>query len=358
MLEGWARHTVGRFSLEAHWRVGDGRVLAIVGPSGAGKTMTLRVIAGLVHPGAGHLSLGGRLLQSSESGIWVKPHERGVGYVPQHYALFPHLSVRGNVAFGARGKTREERDRAAAHAMETFRIADVADRPSTKLSGGQQQRVALARALAPAPQALLLDEPFAALDVPLRRELRSELLGIKKREGIPIVLVTHDLADAVAMADDVIVLEDGRVADEGSPLDVIERPRARGLSRVTEIQNVFEGSVADVSPEDGVMTCDLGAVSLVTAHAGLRPGDTARVGVRAGDVLVAVEPPAGLSAQNVIPGIIAEVAEAGFERLLSVDCGGVPFRAEVTPRSVAQLGLRPGREVWLVIKSNACFLLD
>jgi len=358
MLEGWARHSVGRFTLEAHWRVDTGRVLAIVGPSGAGKTMTLRVIAGLVHPNAGRLSLGSRVLHSSESNAWVKPHERGVGYVPQHYALFPHLSVRGNVAFGAQGKSREEREHAAAQAMKTFRIADVADRPSTKLSGGQQQRVALARALAPAPQALLLDEPFAALDVSLRRELRQEILGIKEREGIPIVLVTHDLADAVAMADDVIVLEDGRVADEGRPLDVIERPRARGLSRVTEIQNVFEGRVADVSPEDGVMTCDLGAVSLVTAHAGLRAGDTARVGVRAGDVLVAVEPPTGLSAQNVIPGIIADIAEEGFERLLSVDCGGVPFRAEVTPRSVAQLGLRPGRGVWLVIKSNACFLLD
>ena len=358
MLEGWARHSVGRFSLEAHWRVDAGRVLAIVGPSGAGKTMTLRVIAGLLHPDAGHLALGGRVLHSSEAGVWVKPHERGVGYVPQQYALFPHLSVRGNVAFGAQGKNRDERERAASLAMETFRIADVADRPSTKLSGGQQQRVALARALAPAPQALLLDEPFAALDVRLRRELRSELLGIKEREGIPIVLVTHDLADAVAMADDVIVLEDGRVADEGRPLDVIERPRARGLSRVTEIQNVFEGRVADVSPEDGVMTCDLGAVSLVTAHAGLQTGDLARVGIRAGDVLVAVEPPTGLSAQNVIPGIIADVAEEGFERLLSVDCGGVAFRAEVTPRSVAQLGLRPGRGVWLVIKSNACFLLD
>ena len=358
MLEGWVSHSVGSFSLEAHWRVEASRVLAIVGPSGAGKTMTLRVIAGLVHSDAGHLALGGRLLHSSESGVWVKPHERSVGYVPQHYALFPHLSVRGNVAFGARGNTRHERDQTATHAMATFRIADVADRPSTKLSGGQQQRVALARALANAPQALLLDEPFAALDVPLRRELRREILGIKEREGIPIVLVTHDLADAVAMADDVIVLENGRVADEGRPLDVIERPRARGLSRVTEIQNVFEGRVADVSPEDGVMICDLGAVSLVTAHAGMRPGDTARVGVRAGDVLVAVAPPSGLSAQNVIPGVIVDVAEEGFERLLSVDCGGALFRAEVTPRSVTQLDLHPGRGVWLVIKSNACFLLD
>ena len=358
MLEGWVRHSVGRFFLDTHWRVEDGRVLAIVGPSGAGKTMTLRAITGLVRPDAGYLALGGRVLHCSERGVWVKPHERGVGYVPQQYALFPHLSVRRNVTFGARGKTREERERAAARAMETFRIADVADRSPGKLSGGQQQRVALARALAPEPQALLLDEPFAALDVPLRRELRREVLGIKERVGVPIVLVTHDLADAVAMADVVIVLEDGRVVDEGRPLDVIERPRARGLSRVTEIQNVFEGLVASVSPEDGIMTCDLGPVSIVTAHAGLRPGETARVGVRAGDVLVAVEPPAGLSAQNVIPGVIDDVAKDGFERLLSVDCGGVTFRAEVTPRSAAQLDLRAGRKVWLVIKSNACFLLD
>ena len=357
MLEGWVRHSVGRFSLDVRWRVDSGQVLAMVGPSGAGKTMTLRAIAGLMRPDEGFLALAGTTLHSSEEALWVSPHLRGVGYVPQRYALFPHLNVRENVAFGVRSESHEERDRIVARTLEIFRMTDVADRRPGKLSGGQQQRVALARALAPEPQALLLDEPFAALDVPLRRELRRELLAIKERTRIPIVLVTHDLSDAVAMADLAIVLENGRIVDEGSPIDVIERPRARSLSQVTEVQNVFEGHVTEVSKEDGMMTCDLGSISIVTAHAGLSVGDTARIGIRSGDVLVAVEPPAGISAQNVIPGVISGVADDGFERKLSVDCNGVAFSVEVTPKAVGQLDLRPGRNVWLVIKSNSCFIL-
>lgn len=203
------RHQVGRFSLDLEFAVGD-EVLVLFGPSGAGKTMTLRLIAGLERPDRGEVRLGDRVLVSREQGAWTPPQARRCGFVFHDSALFPHLDVRGNVRFGAPDAgARAE----LARTLETFRIADLADRYPAELSGGETQRVALARALIARPEALLLDEPFSALDAETRRVVGDEVRAAQRAWRIPFVFVTHDRAEAERLGDRMIFIRDGRLVD-------------------------------------------------------------------------------------------------------------------------------------------------
>ena len=357
MTEGWLKHTLGAFSLDVAGALGEGQALVLFGPSGSGKSTTLKAIAGLARPRAGRVAIGGDVVFDSARSIWVPPYERRIGYMPQQYGLFPHLRVRENVAYGLR---RWDRGRAASRVRDLLamlRVEELAERHPASLSSGQQQRVALARALAPEPRLLLLDEPFSALDQELRRDLRRELKAVRDRMGIPMVLVTHDWADALALGDEVLVLKQGRVVAHGPPLEVLRRPSAELLSRLTDVENVLEGRVVSLDQAAGVMTCDLGGVTLEAPYAPVEPGARVRIGVRAGDILLATEPPRGLSARNVLPGTVRSIAQRGFEKELVVDCGQ-PFRVEVTPRAVERLGIAPGSQVWLVVKSNSCFLVE
>jgi len=206
-----------RFDLAARFAT-DVPFAALYGPSGAGKTLTLQAIAGLLHPSTGHVRLDGRTLYDSARGIDVPAPARRIGYLFQNYALFPHLSVRENVAFGLTAWHRRrlpprEAERVQA-LLEGFGLAALADSRPQKLSGGQQQRVALARALACQPQVLLLDEPFAALNPMLRSELRQELAQVRRQWGIPVLMITHDIEDVLALADVAFVYSDGQVVRE------------------------------------------------------------------------------------------------------------------------------------------------
>jgi molybdate transport system ATP-binding protein len=203
------------FHLTADFATSDNRVV-LFGPSGSGKTLTLRAIAGLMKPDAGGITLDGRVLCDSAKGVFLPPRERKIGYVFQDYALFPHLTVRQNVSFGLRplfGRlSRADADRVE-RTMDLFGIAALAGVRPARISGGQRQRVALARALVTEPRALLLDEPFSALDIPLRQRVRVELAGILSRLDIPLVMVTHDPADVAFFGGDVVVYAEGRVLE-------------------------------------------------------------------------------------------------------------------------------------------------
>ncbi|MEO8081243.1 MAG: ATP-binding cassette domain-containing protein [Caldimonas sp.] len=202
-----------RFDLDVSFR-SDAPCLVLFGPSGAGKSLTLKAIAGLLRPDAGRIRIGGRTLFDSGARIDVAAGERRFGYVFQEYALFPHLTVRQNVAFGLRAgwrnPGRDVADDAVEHWLSMLELGPLAARFPDELSGGQRQRVALARALVGSPRALLLDEPFAALDAPLRRRLRDELVELRARCGLPMLLITHDEADVAAFADDVVAIDAGR----------------------------------------------------------------------------------------------------------------------------------------------------
>jgi molybdate transport system ATP-binding protein len=203
-----------RFDLAVRFAT-DAPFVALYGPSGAGKTLTLKTIAGLIRPNAGHIRVAGRTLFDSAAGVDLPAPQRRTGYLFQNFALFPHLSVRDNIAFGLRawyrrGLSRADRDQVQS-LLDGFELANLADSHPHALSGGQQQRVALARALACQPRILLLDEPFAALNTMLRRALRADLAAVRRRWGIPALMITHDIDDVLELADVACVYEDGRV---------------------------------------------------------------------------------------------------------------------------------------------------
>src|SRR5829696_8843213 len=226
-------------------RLEHGGFLAVLGPSGSGKTTLLRMIAGFERPDSGSVRIGGRVVAGRD--VWVEPEARRIGMVFQQGALFPHLSVGGNVGFGA---TRRER---AAECLDLVGLADRASDFPHELSGGERQRVALARALAADPEVVLLDEPFSALDAGLRERLREEVAAILRAAGTSALLVTHDQSEALSLADTVAVLNAGRLEQVGTPEEVYERPRTHWVAGFLGDVDVLPGTAAD-----GVVQCPLG----------------------------------------------------------------------------------------------------
>ncbi len=214
---------LGSFDLRTRFSVGGG-ITALFGPSGAGKTVTLRCIAGLARPDSGRISLENRSLFDSESSLNLPPRDRSIGYVFQQYALFPHLSVERNIGFGISDLTKEERGARVASLLEIMDLGQMAKRMPSELSGGQQQRVALARALATRPALLLLDEPFAAVDLRVRRRLRAELVRIHELVGTPMLLVTHDIEEVRQLARSLVLIDAGRVVRSGPTTEILTAP--------------------------------------------------------------------------------------------------------------------------------------
>jgi molybdate transport system ATP-binding protein len=236
------------FALEAQWHAGHG-VVALFGPSGAGKTLTLQCLAGLVRPDEGRIVVNGTVFFDGAAGIDVPTQKRRLGYVFQGYALFPHLSVADNVAYGLHGQPRDARRRRAGEVLERLGLGNLAARRPRELSGGQQQRVALGRALAVDPDLLLLDEPLSALDAPLRRQLRQELMTIVREWGKATVLVTHDLAEAFQLADRVVFYEAGRVVQQAPKTELLSAPASERVARLMGVRNILGGTVLKATPD-------------------------------------------------------------------------------------------------------------
>ncbi len=235
------------FHLEVSLSLGS-ELVAIFGPSGSGKSLTLQCISGLLRPDSGRIVLDGRTLFDSDQGIDLRPQARRVGYVFQDYALFPHLSVADNVAYGLHSLPKQERLARVKQMIATMRLEGLERRRPSELSGGQQQRVALARVLVTRPDLLLLDEPFAALDSPIRGRLHAELLQLLR--GIPIttILVTHDLAEAYTLSRQMVVYDAGRVLQAGPREEILSRPASRTVARFTGTKNLFRATVTRLLP--------------------------------------------------------------------------------------------------------------
>ncbi|MBI5075549.1 MAG: ATP-binding cassette domain-containing protein [Nitrospirae bacterium] len=230
-----ARKALSGFTLDASWEIGN-ELAAIFGYSGAGKSMTLQMIAGLLAPDNGKIVLGETLLFDSGQGVNVGPQRRSIGYVFQDLALFPHMTSGENIRYGGHGIDKTEQEQRCKELLRMFRITGLEDRLPSQISGGQKQRVALARALIRRPGALLLDEPFSALDMPIRFEMRAILKEIQQTFDIPVVLITHDADEALALADRVIVYAEGRVIQAGPPEEIFMEPSCEEvlpLSRFT-----------------------------------------------------------------------------------------------------------------------------
>jgi molybdate transport system ATP-binding protein len=334
--------SLGALDLDVRVTAADGETVAVLGPNGAGKTTLLRALAGLLPIERGRIVIDGTTVDEPASGTFVVPEQRSVGVVFQDYLLFPHLSLRENVAFGlrCRGVARADARRLADEWLARVGLPDRGGDEPRFLSGGQAQRVALARALAPDPMLLLLDEPLAALDVGTRIELRRDLRTHLASFPGARILVTHDLLDSVALADRIVVLEHGRVAQEGKIADVSARPRSRYVADLVGI-NLLRGHA-----EGQDVTLDAGGVVVTADHTD-------------GDVYVAVHPhavalhrqrPEG-SPRNVWSGRITGTDLLG-DRIRVHVAGPVPLVAEVTPAAVTEIGLHDGVDVWASVKAT------
>ena len=362
---GWVHYRVGEFSLETEWEIPPGQVLVIFGPSGSGKTTTLRAIAGLVRPWRGHIEVGGRVVYDGGSRVWVPPHQRRVGYLTQQYHLFPHLTVAENIAYGLPKRaipTARERVR---QLVQAFHLEGLERRRSWELSGGEQQRVTLARALASGPDVLLLDEPFAALDMELRRTLRRELRSILEKADIPVLLVTHDREEALALGDSVQVIDGGRPLAQGEPLAILGQPGRGRVARLMGVENLFRLRVESRHPQDGTMVCIGEGLQLevplddppAAAEHPTAEGETVTVGIRASDIILAREEPRGTSARNRLRGLVrsVELHPPGYE--VTLDCGA-SLRCHITGSALAEMGVEPGLTLWAVFKASSCFLVQ
>ncbi len=251
MLEVTFRKQLKEFTLDIDFRAPtEGGAVALFGPSGTGKSLTLQVIAGLFEPDAGRIVVNEQVLLDTSRRIFVPARLRRVGYVPQSYTLFPHLNVRDNILFGVRKRPRPEQESRLAELLRVLRLEDLQERRPARLSGGQQQRVALARALITDPQILLLDEPFTALDSIIRGRLQEELLNIKERFRLPIVLVTHDLNEAYTLSEQMVVIDQGRVVQSDRRDEVLFRPATEAVARFTGTKNIFAGRVIEIGPQE------------------------------------------------------------------------------------------------------------
>jgi len=348
-----------QFSLEVEFQAAPGFTI-LFGPSGAGKTTLLDCVAGLSRPNSGHIAIDNKVLFDAAKSTDLPVSKRRVGYVFQNLALFPHLTVVQNVAYGLAHLSRAERQQRATAILQQFRIADLASRNARDISGGESQRVALARTLVTDPAMLLLDEPLAALDTATKATIVDDLRAWNEAHRIPILYVTHSRDEVFALGERVIVLHAGRIVAQGTPHEVIEAPRQETVAQLIGFENVFDVTVEAVHPERGTMLCrvagDGGPVVLETPLVRADLGATLRVGIRAGDILLATSLPLGLSARNVILGCIKSVQQRDVIVSTRVDCG-VEMEVHLTLAARDSLQLAAGREVWLVIKTHSCHLM-
>ncbi len=332
----------------------DRGVTVLFGPSGCGKTTVLRCLAGLERPEAGLIRWGDETWFDAARGVHLPPQRRGIGYVFQDYALFPHLSVADNIGFGLHRLDGAERRRRVGEVLERFGLAEQARRRPRQLSGGQQQRVALARALACRPRLLLLDEPLSALDPVLRGRLRAELLRHLGSFGIPVLLVTHDREEALALGDELVVMHEGRVAQSGPVLEVFNRPADAAVAAIVGIETLFPARIVEV--REGLATVEVGGVVL-TAVAPAVEAREVLVGVRGEDVILERGPNAGAgSARNRLPARVSAVTPGGALVRVELDAG-FPLTALVTRPACEELRLAPGEPVTALIKAPAIHLI-
>jgi molybdate transport system ATP-binding protein len=300
----------------------QGQVLVLFGPSGSGKTMTLRCIAGVTDPDAGIISIGERVVFDSRSGLNIKLTERRVGYLPQNYGLFPHLTVADNIAFGLFKWEKRRVERRVQELVSLMQLRGLEKRFPRQLSGGQQQRVAFARALAPDPAILLLDEPFSALDASIRAELRENLALFSRKLDLPVVFITHDLEEAYMLADKIAVYERGRVLQYGSRDEIFYHPAIREVARLVNIRNVWPGLVQTWATGDSLVRVRTGFGGLLAkAPAGweMRAGSNVTACLRPEQAILrpaADKVPAGGGAINTFRGkIVGEITRGSLYTL-------------------------------------------
>jgi molybdate transport system ATP-binding protein len=329
-------------------------ITVLFGPSGCGKTTVLRCLAGLERPESGTIRFASETWLDAERRVFLSPQGRRIGYLSQDYALFPHLDVLANVGYGLRGLTASDRGRLVAEMLGRFGLDGLEKRYPHQLSGGQQQRVALARTMVRRPRMLLLDEPLSALDAPLREQLRGDLRRWLADCGIPVLVVTHDRVEAIALADQVVVMDAGRVRQAGPAHEIFHRPSDESVARIVGVETVQRARILRI--HEGLATVAIGDSRLLAP-----PPDAtfteAYVCIRAEDVHLQVGANGAPDAHNRLRGRIRSFLAEGPMTRVVLDCEGFPLTALVTRPAGEELALRVGAEMTALIRIPAIHLI-
>ena len=355
------RRDAGDFQLDVTLALPAG-ITILFGASGSGKTTLLDCLAGVRAPDAGRITLGNRILYDSHARVALPPQERNIGYVFQDLALFPHLSVEANVSYGLGRQSVSERRERAEKALDSFGLLTLRKHRPAQISGGERQRVALARSLVTHPSLLLLDEPLSALDLPVKMRIADDLRRFVQNLGIPVLYVTHSRDEVFMLGENLLVLEQGRIIAEGTPHQVLSAPRDETVAQLAGFENIFDAEVVSIHEQRGTMTCRVGSagsaqVELETPVVRAEVGSKLRIGISAGDILLATAAPVGLSARNVLPGRLRSLACHDTIVTAVVECG-VELSVHLTVSARDALNLSPGRQVWVIVKTHSCHLLS
>lgn len=369
MLEALLRHRFRDFDLDLDV-TSDGPVLGIFGASGSGKTTLLHAIAGLLRPQEARIAVNSTVSNSTvrgtvvsnlvcdqPGGVWLPPERRRLALVTQDPLLFPHRSVRGNLTF-APGADERLDSHQGRHVLDVLRIAPLLDRGVENLSGGERQRVALGRALLADPRLLLLDEPTSALDAELSREVLGLLLQVKREFDVPMVFVTHRASELLAVADDCVVMEGGRVVAQGAPVEVLKRPRALGVANLVGVDNLLRLPVVRHDEAGGVTFLGLGHdMELAVPFHDAPAGSELDVGIYADEVILCRSVPEGLSARNAVPCVVESLDAVGHEILVALRMAEHLLRVRITPLAEEELRFRKGTKVVAIVKTSAIHVL-
>lgn len=347
-LEVSLRHRFGNLALDVGFRVERRGVTALFGPSGAGKTTIVNAVAGLFRPHEGRVVIDGTVVLDTKSKRCVPARLRRTGYVFQDSRLFPHLTVESNLRFGWRRAADRADESQVAEIIDLLGLELLLGRKPAKLSGGEKSRVALGRALLTAPRLLLLDEPLAALDIARKAEILPWLERLRDLRRLPMIYVTHSTDEVSRLADDVIVLSNGRVAAQGSVFDVLSDPDLGNL--VPAHGAVFAARVED-HRTDGLTALSFAGGTLLVPRLDRPAGTVLRVRLPADDVLLARVTPQCISANNVLPAEVISLRADGVHADVRLRCGEVKLVARITRASLARLGLEPGQSVFAIVKS-------
>lgn len=330
-------------------------VMVLFGPSGSGKTTILRCLAGLDKPDAGTIHFKDEVWVDVDAGEFLPPRKRHIGFVPQDYSLFPHLSIACNIGYGLHGLPTNQQTSRVAEALHWLDLAGLERRLPAELSGGQQQRVAIARAVVRRPRLLLLDEPLSALDTPTRQRLRGELRQWLSHLGIPTLLVTHDRTEALMLGDEMAVIEAGRIKQSGPVTEVFTRPANLAVAGIVGAETVLPARV--LASKDGLATVAVNDTKLIALATDLPPETKeVHVCIRAEDVILARAGEPHASPRNHLPATISSIQREGLLMRVEVDCG-FSLKAILTPQAAEELSLHTGVKVVALIKAPNVHLI-
>jgi len=339
-----------QFSLHARFEAATPGVIALFGRSGSGKTTLVNLIAGLLAPDAGEVSLDGAVLTDTQAGISVPAERRRIGYVFQNARLFPHLNVAGNLRYGAQRARCGTPFIGFEEVVALLGLEPLLARRTHQLSGGERQRVALARALLSQPRLLLLDEPLASVDVARREEVLPYLEALRDRLAIPMVYVSHQFEEVLRLATHLVLLEAGEVLAQGTVGAVSLAPELQRIVGPEHTGAVLDGVVTQLNAADGSAQLAVGRGTLQISLPGVPLGARVRLQVLARDVILATQPVQGLSVRNALPGTVAAVSHDEFGVLVTMDVGGALVLARISREAATALNLRPGDAAWTLFK--------